>query len=226
LKSASATATVAVALVLLAGAQSARAEAVEAPGKGSEPPVAGTEAESARGPALGGFDALASAGWGMSTSTIGELELAPYGATFGIDVGYTWPVGFRLGAQFDNSLGHSVVTRRDPRIGRDYDVTADTSSISGGISLGWDLPFYAVVLRYNLRFGVTAMRWNFADARTSAEFATRTSPSVAVNFAPGVAVLYPYRRFEAGVGFDYLAQNDDGVIPSGLIVKLLIGVRP
>ena len=79
----------AVALVLLAGSQSARAESVEPRGAGSEPPVAGTEAESAPGAALAGFDALVSAGWGASTSTIGDLELAPYGATFGIDVGYT-----------------------------------------------------------------------------------------------------------------------------------------
>jgi hypothetical protein len=223
----SASATVAVALVLLAGSQAARAESVEPRGAGSEPAVAGTAAESAPGAALGGFDALASAGWGVSTSKIGDLELAPYGATFGIDVGYAWPVGFRLGAQFDYSLGHSVVNRRNPRVGSDYDVTADTSSISGGLSLGWDLPFYAVVLRYNLRLGVTAMRWDFAGgARTSAEFAATTNPAVGVNFAPGVALLYPYRWFEAGVGFDYLAQNDDGAIPSGLIGKLLIGVRP
>jgi hypothetical protein len=213
--------------VLLAGSESARAESADPRGTGSEPPVSGTEAESAPGAAIVGFDALASIGWGASTSKIGDLELAPYGATFGIDVGYTWPVGFRLGAQFDNSLGHSVVVRRDPRVGRDDDVTVDTSSISGGLSLGWDLPFYALVLRYNLRLGVTAMRWDFADdARTSAEFAARTSPAVGVNFAPGVALLYRYRWFEAGVGFDYLAQNDDGVIPSGLIGKLLIGVRP
>ena len=217
----------AVALVLLAGSQSARAEAVEPRGTRSEPTGAGTEAESAPGAARGGFDALVSAGWGTSTSTIGDLELAPYGATFGIDVGYTWPVGFRLGAQLDNSLGHSVVARRDPRVGSDYDVTASTSSISGGLSLGWDLAFHAVVLRYNLRLGVTAMRWDFAGgARTSAEFEATSSPALGVNFAPGVALLYRYRWFEAGVGFDYLAQNDDGVIPSGLIGKLLIGVRP
>jgi hypothetical protein len=144
-----------------------------------------------------------------------------------MDVGYTWPVGFRLGAQFESSLGHNVALRRDPRVGPDYDVTADTSSISGGLSLGWDLPFSVFVLRYNLRLGMTAMRWDFAGgARPSADFATRTSPAVAVNFVPGVALLYPYRWFEAGVGFDYLAQNDDGVIPSGLIGKLLVGVRP
>jgi len=216
-----------VALVLVAGPKPARAEGVEPRGRGSKPPVSATETESVRGLAVGGFDVLASAGWGVSTSTIGDLELAPYGATFGIDVGYTWPVGFRLGARLDDSLGHSVLQRRDPRVGRDYDFTADTSSISGGLSLGWDLPFYAVVLRYSLRLGVTAMRWDFGDAaRTSAEFQGAKNPTVAVNFAPGVAVLWPYRWFEAGVGFDYLAQNDDGVIPSGFIGKLLIGVRP
>lgn len=209
-------------LVLVASSKAARAEPR---GAGSKPPVAGTEAQAEQAPGLVGFDVLASAGWGASTSKIGALEVAPYGATFGIDAGYTWPVGFRLAAQLDGSLGRSVVTRRDPRVGRDYDVTVDASSISGGLSLGWDLPFYAVVLRYSLRLGVTAMRWNFGDtARTSAELTS--DPTVAVNFAPGVALLWPYRWFEAGVGFDYLAQNDDGVIPSGFIGKLLIGVRP
>ena len=78
-----------------------------------------------------------------------------------------------------------------------------------------------------LRLGVTAMRWDFTGgARTSPEFAGTHNPAVAVNFAPGVALFYPYRWFEAGIGLDYLAQNDDGVIPSGLIGKLLIGVRP
>ena len=214
-------------LVLVAGSKAARAQSAEPRAAGSKPPVAGTAAPAKPAPRVGGFDVLASAGWGASTSKIGALDVAPYGATFGIDAGYTWPVGFRLAAQFDGSLGRSVVTRRDPRVGRDYDVSVDASSMSGGLSLGWDLRFYAVVLRYSLRLGVTAMRWSFSDAaRTSAEFEGASNPTVAVNFAPGVALLWPYRWFEAGVGFDYLAQNDDGVIPSGFIGKLLIGVRP
>ena len=222
-----ASASVALVLVLAAGANAAHAQSAEPGGAGAKPSVPGTAAQAKPAPRVGGFDVLASAGWGVSTSKIGALDVAPYGATFGIDAGYTWPVGFRLAAQFDDSLGRSVVTRRDPRVGRDYDVTVDASSLSGGFSLGWDLPFYVVVLRYSLRIGVTAMRWNFGDtARTAAAFEGTSNPTVAVNFAPGVALLWPYRWFEAGVGFDYLAQNDDGVIPSGFIGKLLIGVRP
>jgi hypothetical protein len=174
-----------------------------------------------------GLDVLASAGWGSSTATIGELELAPYGATFGVDAGYTWSIGFRLGAYFDAGLGREVVQGRDPRVGSDFDFTADTSSNHGGLSVGWDLRAYSLLLRYTLRFGVTAMRWNFEGTRPiSASFDDPSSPSVGPHFAPGVALIWPYRWFEGGVGFDYLVQADDGAIPSGCVGKLLVGVRP
>src|SRR6185369_10610129 len=77
-------------------------------------------AQSGAHPPIQGFDVLASAGWGASTAPIGDLELAPYGASFGDDVGYTWPVGFRLAAHFDASLGRRVLEERDVRRGRDF----------------------------------------------------------------------------------------------------------
>lgn len=171
---------------------------------------------------------FASAGWGASTATIGDLELAPYGATFGIDVGYTWPVGFRLGAHFDTALGHGVVQHRDPRIGREFDFTADTSSLNSGFSIGWDLPLYSLfLLRYTLRLGVTAMDWDFGAGRPmAAYFDDASKPAWSLHIAPGVAVLWPYRWFEAGIGFDYLAQAEATGIPSGFMGKVLIGVRP
>ena len=170
---------------------------------------------------------LASAGWGTSPATIGDLELAPYGATFGVDVGYTWSIGFRLGAHFDAALGREVVQHRDPRIGREYDFTSDTSSINSGFSLGWDLPIYSLLLRYTLRLGVTAMSWDFSQPRPpSAYFDDAKNPALSLHVAPGVAVLWPYRWFEGGIGFDYLAQAEATGVPSGFMGKLLIGVRP
>jgi hypothetical protein len=168
---------------------------------------------------------LATAGWGVSTGRLLNLELAPYGASFGVDLGYTWPGGFRLGAYFSNSLGSGVRQHRDPRIGREYDFTADSSCLNGGLSLGWDVPLYSLVLRYSLSFGVTAMHWEFQDVPGGAERFDANNPNVGVHVAPGVALLWPYRWFEAGVGFDYLAQVKD-TIPNGIVGKLLVGVRP
>jgi len=157
---------------------------------------------------------------------VGDLELAPYGASFGGEVGYTFSVGLRLGAHFDYSLGHGVVEHRDPRIGRDVDFTADASSINGGLSMGWDVPLCMLLLRYTLRLGVSSMSWDFGSTtRRPVEFETLSNPVIGLHVAPGMAVLWPYRWFEAGVGFDYLAQSNYA-IPSGFIGKVLIGVRP
>jgi hypothetical protein len=215
------------ALAVTVGTRPARAEAT-AP-RGAAPNAPASVAETAPVPqySLEGFDVLASAGWGAATSSIGDLELSPYGATFGVDLGYTWSIGFRLGAYFDGALGRAVVQGRDPRIGRDFDFTADTSSYSGGFSVGWDLPLYGLLLRYKLGLGVTAMRWDFEGIRASSvSFEDTSSPSVGPHLAAGVALLWPHRWFEGGVGFDYLAQAEDGAIPSGFVGKLLIGVRP
>ncbi len=74
-----------------------------------------------------------------------------------------------------------------------------------------------------LRLG---QHWDFQETPTkSLNFGDGSSPTVGVHFAPGFALLWPYRWFEAGVGFEYLAQVKD-TIPSGFIGKLLIGVRP
>ncbi|MEI9935790.1 MAG: hypothetical protein WDO69_01065 [Pseudomonadota bacterium] len=172
-----------------------------------------------------GFDLLATAGWGVSTGNVVQLELAPYGASFGIDVGYIWSSGFRLGGYFARSLGHSVLQHRDPRIGREYDFGADTSSLSGGLSLGWDVPLYFLALRYTLGFGVSSMRWDFQKiSANSVKFGDGSSPSIGVHVAPGVALLWRYHWFEAGAGFEYFAQVKD-TIPSGFVGKLLVGVK-
>lgn len=174
---------------------------------------------------LRGFDLLATVGWGAHTSTLGDLELAPYGASFGVDLGYSWKSGFRLGGYFFHSLGRSLPQHRDPRLGRSFDYTAEASSSNGGLSLGWGVPLYCFVLRYKLSLGVTAMQWAFHTA-SPAElgFGDDSSPSLGFHLAPGVALLWPYGKFEGGLGFEYLAQIKD-TIPSGFIGTLVVGVR-
>jgi len=199
----------------------ARAETAAAP---NESATTSTKSRDT-GSSLQGFDVLATAGYGVHTGNVVELELAPYGGSFGVDLGYTWRSGFRLGGYVFKSLGHSVAQHRDPLIAREYDFTADASSINGGLSLGWGVPLYALVLRYELRLGVTAMQWAFHDTTAArAGYYEDSSPTVGMHFAPGVALLWPYGLFEGGVGFEYLAQIK-GTIPSGFIGTLFLGVR-
>ena len=91
--------------------------------------------------------------------------------------------------------------------------------------MGWDVPLYMLLLRYTVRLGVTSMRWDFGGTRRPVEFEDVSNPVLGLHVAPGVAVLWPYRWFEGGVGFDFMAQAN-GAIPSGFVGKVLVGVRP
>jgi hypothetical protein len=196
------------------------APATAAPGL-AEPPVAEAAAETA--PALGGIDVLASLSWGSSTMDVLRLKLSPYGASAGVDLGYTWSSGFRLGGYVGYSLGRSVSQIYDPVVGRTLDLTADTSSLNAGLSVGYDVPIYCLVLRYALGFGATSMNWDFGS--TTPRIARYSdSPIVGVHVAPGASLLWRSGLFEGGLGFRYLVQAN-GAIPSGFLGDLLVGVR-
>jgi len=173
--------------------------------------------------AAGGIEILASLGWGASTMKVLDLDLAPYGASFGADVGYIWPSGFRLGAYVGYSLGQTVSQIYDPLVGRTLDLDAETSSLSTGISFAFDVPVYSFILRYSLGFGGTWMNWDFgAEAPRIARYSE--SPVDGFHVVPGAALFWRSDLFEAGLGFRYLVQAN-GAIPSGFLGELLVGVR-
>ncbi|MEI9947492.1 MAG: hypothetical protein WDO74_00530 [Pseudomonadota bacterium] len=216
---------IAAAFALAVGSKAAHAESAAAHNAAAPKRPKATDPVARAGSSVRGFDVLASVGWGSSTGNTLQLELAPYGASFGVGVGYTWSAGFRLGGYLARSLGHTVLQHREPFIGPASEFSAATSSLNGGLSVGWDVPLYAFVLRYTLGFGVTAMRWEFQGVSAkSVNFGDGSSPSLGVHVAPGVALLWPCGWFEGGVGFEYLAQVND-VIPSGFVGQLLIGVK-
>lgn len=176
-------------------------------------------------PSLAGLSLLATVGYGVSTTEVRGLDLAPYGAAFGVDAGFTFRFGLRLGAYLNYALGKSVLEHRDPLIGKSYEFQADTSSLNTGLSLGYDVPIYAFVLRYDLSFGVTSMHWDFGSVdASSVRYGDAKQPNVGIHFAPGVALLWPHGPIEAGVGFSYLVQAN-GTIPSGFLGKVLVGVK-
>lgn len=153
------------------------------------------------------------------------MKLSPYGATFGLDAGFTFRFGLRLGSYVNYSLGKAEQNHRDALLGRGFDFTADTSSLNLGLAVGYDVPLYMLVLRYNLSFGITSMHWDFGGVDPSdVRYGDAKAPNVGFHFAPGLALLWPHGAFEAGIGFDYLVQTS-GTIPSGVLGKLLVGVK-
>jgi hypothetical protein len=180
----------------------------------------------ARTPAtpLSGFQILASIGYGAGTTDVGKLDVEPYGASIGLELGYAWRRGFRLGGYGSYGLGRAVTQDYDPRNGRPFEVTADASITNFGLFIGYDVPLYSLVLRYELKLGGSVMQWSFGDARPRViEFYTLESPSMGFHAAPGLSLHLPLGSFECGAGFDYFAQVNDA-IPSGFVALAFAGV--
>jgi hypothetical protein len=175
--------------------------------------------------AVGGVHLLATAGIGASVNDVRQLDLAPYGPSVGLDAGYTFGFGLHLGAYFNSSFGQTTTKQVDPRLGANFDLSADCSSLNTGIAVGYAIPIHFLILRYSLGLGITSMSWDFGtvDPRR-VRYDDQSNPNVGFHLAPGVALLWPYGLFEGGLGFDYLIQVDP-TIPSGFLGKVLVGVK-
>jgi hypothetical protein len=175
---------------------------------------------------LAGFELLANVGYAASTASVGNVALKPYEASIGLDVGYVFRFGFRVGVNVGYGFGRAVSQRRDPTFGDPYEFDIDTSSLNLATSLGYDVPLYFLVLRYTVGLGATFMRWDIDGALPETVFGQIPSQSPSAGFlvAPGVTLLWPHGALECGVGFDYYVQAN-WVIPPGLLGKLVIGVK-
>jgi hypothetical protein len=173
---------------------------------------------------VAGISILASAGYGASTAAIGDLDLRPYGTSLGLDAGYTFPFGLRLGAYVTYGLGNQVTETMEGGLRGDRDVVIDTSSVHTGASFGYDVPLDLLILRYTLNTGVTFMMFHFEGASADAmDFEETSSPVIGFHFTPGATLLIKRGRMECGVGFDYFVQANYA-IPNGFLGKLMLGV--
>jgi hypothetical protein len=173
-----------------------------------------------------GFELLASIGYAPATAKIGDTELQPYGASFGLDFGYSFRSGFRVGGVVGYGLGRAVKQRHEATLGRDFDLSADSSILNIATSLGYDVPLFFLTLRYTVNFGVSVMWWDFGDVPPQSVFGyiTSDSPTPGVFVAPGLTLLWKHQALECGVGFDYIVQSNDA-IPPGFLGELLVGVK-
>jgi hypothetical protein len=185
--------------------------------------VAG-EAPSAR--SLARYELLANVAYGAATTEFNDLKLEPYGALFGLDFGYIWPRGLRVGAHVHYGLGRSVSQHYERLVGQAVDFTSQGQSLSGSASVGYDLWLHFLILRYSLDLGITWLRWDFGDLRYSSlgGYSPMQGKQVGFQLAPRVALLWPVGRFECGLGMHYLVQFADE-IPSGLLGELLLGIQ-
>lgn len=212
--------------LLVAHVRSARAEAVETrPALEPTKPVR-TTADAPSALDVSGFDILLAFSYGVPTTSVFGLEVDPYAATFGLETGYTFRRGFRLGAYFHYGLGRAHTQTYTPRRSAPFDINTDASNLVTGLSLGYDLPLHFLVLRYTLNLGLSWMSWDFDSLRenSAGEYTSDTGSPLGFHLAPGLSLLWPIRLFEWGIGFDYVIQVEDR-IPPGILTKLLIGVK-
>jgi hypothetical protein len=214
---------VAAGLLFIEGTARAEAPAPTATVSAESPTPSGTSKTPDK--SLAGFDVLANAGWGTATMNVAHLNLEPYATSFGLDLGYTFKGGLRMGAYFMYSLGKTEHQNYNPLLGRPLEFDAVTSSVHGGMTFGWDVPLCMLVLRYQLSFGLSAMNWDFGSSKSVVHrFNGASNPTTSFHFAPGLALLYRAGLFEGGVGFDYFVQTS-GIIPSGVVTRALVGVK-
>jgi hypothetical protein len=179
-----------------------------------------------RGPEIAGFDILASVAYGVATSRSFGIDLEPYSATFGLETGYTWKRGPRLGVYCHYGLGGTRSQMYTPRRGAPVEIENESSALVAGLSLGFDLPLHFLVLRYTLGLGLSWMKWDFGEPPVLplGEFQRTSGTNLGFHLSPGLTLLWPIRVFEIGIGFDYMIQTEDA-IPPGILSKLLIGVE-
>lgn len=179
--------------------------------------VQGLRAEDAQAAAkvkVDGFDLLGSVGYGFAFGEVKldyaePVEVNPYGVLVGADFGYTWRSGFRIGASASYGFGKAIEqTRRAPGSELEYQITTDTSGITAGPSLGYDLLLSSFRLRGTVEGGLHL----WYDGGDSA--------AKSVYVAPGVALIWQHSAFELGLGSKYLFAA-----PHGLQFTLMSGAR-
>jgi hypothetical protein len=169
-----------------------------------------------------GFELLAVGSVGTST-WIPELRIDPYGAGIGLDAGYVFGFGFRIGAYVGYGLGRTITQDYAGVLGAPGTVTTSASNVGFGVSVAYDMPLYGLLLRYSLGLGATVIDWSVRPPLVGRGL-LRNDPTSGFHVAPAVTLLWPIGRYECGAGVRYLIQVAD-TMPDGIVGELLMGVR-
>jgi hypothetical protein len=175
--------------------------------------VGSARAESPR--KVEGFELLGTLGYGspLPRLVFDGKKFDPYGMTLGLDIGYTFPFGLRIGA--DASYGFGRRVEQTSSTG-ETDAT-DASSFAFGGSLGYDFLLSSFRLRGAVDMGL-ARYWLEVGRIESA-----SAPGGAWYVGPKLALIWQYRAYELGLQSKYWVTSADGPGNDGVVQVGLIG---
>ncbi|MEI9948716.1 MAG: hypothetical protein WDO74_06960 [Pseudomonadota bacterium] len=151
-----------------------------------------------------GFEVLGTLGYGVDVGgmTWWDREVDPYGVMVGLDLGYTFPFGLRIGVEASKGFGRRI----EQTLSTGEVVTTDTSSFPLGGSVGYDLLFSSFRLR-----GAVDSGFIFYSGENA------IAPGGGFYIGPKVALIWQYRAFELGLQSKYWAATAGGVVQMGLM---------
>jgi opacity protein-like surface antigen len=175
---------------------------------------------------LAGFDILASVGYGHTTTTPSGLKFEPYGAVLGLDLGYTFGMGLRIGARTSYGLGRKIAQSYDRLVGPNIDLTSAGSSLTTSATIGYDLKLSVLVLRHSFGVGFTWLHWDLGDIPydSFAGYSPMKGSGFGGLIDPGIALLWQVSHFECGVSVHYFVPFTD-LAPDAVVAELLVGTH-
>jgi len=180
--------------------------------------VAGIAVASAAEPKVDGFDVVGNVGYGTATDeyTVAGIKGDPFGFMLGVDAGYTFRVGLRLGLTYTRGFGRDSEGTRTGTGGIESPVHTHHQSVMMGASVGYDWLLDPIRLRASLDGGV----YTFTRTTDSGPLPTATTFWA----APGFAALWQLGPLELGAGLKYYWFAGSGAGP-GFSGSLMAGGR-
>jgi len=145
--------------------------------------VAGIAIASAADTKVKGVDVLGTFGYGTTNDD------PPFGFMLGVDAGYTFRFGLRLGLDYTHGFGREVEETRSGIGGVQSQLRRYQSDLIGA-SVGYDWLINPIRLRASIDQGLI-----FVNADKLDDFRALT-----YFVAPGIAALWQFGPFEAGAG--------------------------
>ena len=156
--------------------------------------VAGIAGASAAEPKVDGFDVVGNVGYGTATDnyTAAGLKGDPFGFMLGVDAGYTFRFGLRLGVIYTHGFGRDSEGTRTGMGGTESPMQTHHRSDMMGATVGYDWLLDPIRLRASLDGGVSF----FIRTTDSGDLPT----GVTLLAAPGFAALWQLGPLELGPG--------------------------
>lgn len=173
---------------------------------------------SAAEPKVDGGDVVGTVGYGTATDkyTAAGLKGDPFGFMLGVDAGYTFRFGLRLGVFYTHGFGRDSEGTRTDAGGIEYPVHTHHWSDMIGATVGYDWLLAPIRLRASLDAGVSAF------VRTTDSGPLPTAATFVA--APSFAALWQLGPLELGAGLKYYGFVGPGG-GSGFAGWLMAGAR-